>query len=260
LFDHLFLNLTAAEKIARRDLIDRNGSILDLVGDQFAALKHRASRSDADRLDQYATSIRELESNFANRKTWLDRNKPAFTLPEESALSEATVANRYNAIFDMVAYAFETDLTRVAAISFPNELNYTAVDGVHRSYHGCTHNGKVDAIINELVAIESFQIAQLSRCLKKLDAIKEPGADGTMLDHTIVLFGSGMGYGGTHSNRDLPILVVGGGFKHLGHVDARNASGVNLPLCNLYVTLLRRFGVQRDKFNVSNGAFDLGHA
>ena len=129
-----------------------------------------------------------------------------------------------------------------------------------RSYHGCTHNGKMEDVTNELVAIESFQIAQLSRCLKKLDAIAEPNADGSMLDHTVVLFGSGMGYGGTHSNRNLPILVAGGGFRHLGHVDTRSDAGENMPLCNLFVTLLQRFGIEREEFNLSTGAFsELSH-
>lgn len=72
---------------------------------------------------------------------------------------------------------------------------------------------------------------------KKLDAIGEPKSSGSLLDNTIVLFGSGMGYGGTDSNRDLPIIVAGGGFKHRGHVDTRDASGRNMPLCNLYVNL-----------------------
>ena len=82
-------------------------------------------------------------------------------------------------------------------------------------------------------------------------------AEGSMLDHTVVLFGSGMGYGGTHSNRNLPIMVAGGGFKHLGHFDAQSASGSNMPLCNLYVTLMQRFGIERDKFNTSTGTFGL---
>ena len=113
---------------------------------------------------------------------------------------------------------------------------------------------------SELVAIESFQISRLARCLKKLDSIQEPNSDGTLLDNTIVLFGSGMGYGGTHSNRNLPILVAGGGFKHLGHVDARDTSGKNMPLCNLYVALMQRFVIERDKFNTSTGKFELEFA
>lgn len=260
LFDHLFLNLTPEERSVRRKLIERNGSILDAVGEQFASLERSASKNDRERLDQYQTSIRELEKNFADRTSWIKRDKPGFDISEHFAQSEVTIENRYNAIFDMINYAFETDLTRVATIAFPTSLNYTDVQGVNRSYHGCTHNGKRENVTAELVAIESFQIAQLSRCLRKLDSIQEPNTDGTMLDHTIVLFGSGMGYGGTHSNRNLPILVAGGGFKHLGHVDTVSKSGVNMPLCNLYVTLLQRFGMARDKFNTSTGAFELAHA
>ncbi len=257
LFDHLFLNLTAEQRMVRRELIVRNGSILDVVGEQLAGLKRRAGRRDQRRLDQFATSIRELEGSLAARSEWIDRDKPKFNISRHFAGSETTVENRYNAIFDMIAYAFETDLTRVATVAFPNKLSYTGIDGVTRGYHACTHNGKKEEVIAELVAIESFQIEQLSRCLRKLDAIREPGSDGTMLDHTIVLFGSGMGYGGTHSNRNLPILVAGGGFRHPGHVDARIGGGANMPLCNLYVTLLRRFGVDRDRFNTSTGAFEL---
>ena len=260
LFDHLFLNLTEDEKKVRRDLIKHNGSILDAVGGQLASLKQRASPSDKQRLEQFATSVRELESSFADRASWVDRNKPTFDISEHFGGYDVTVENRYNAIFDMIAYAFQTDMTRVATVGFPNELQYTDVEGVTRSYHGCTHNGQNPQIIAELVAIESFQIAQLSRCMKKLEAIPEPNAEGSMLDHTIVLFGSGMGYGGTHSNRNLPIMVAGGGFKHLGHFDAASKNGVNMPLCNLYVTLLQRFGIERDKFNTSTGSFELSYA
>ena len=259
LFDHLFLNLTAKERQTRRELIERNGSILDAVGDQLTNLKRDGSISDKERLDQFETSIRELEHAFSDRVNWIDRDKPVYDILDHFKSFEVTVENRYNAIFDMIGYAFQTDLTRVATIAFPNELSYRDVDGVTRGYHACTHNGKKAEVIAELVAIESFQIAQLSRCLKKLDSIKEPNSEGTMLDNTVVLFCSGMGYGGTHSNRDLPILVAGGGFKHRGHVDARSSSGKNMPLCNLFVTLQHRLGIENDSFNTSTGSFDLGH-
>jgi len=256
LFDHLFLNLTSAEKEERRRMLHRNRSILDTVGNQFAGSLSAPSRFDRERLDQFQTSIRELERSLSDRTTWLDRDKPSFDL-SDSLVGETTIANRYDAIFDMIAYAFETDLTRVASIAFPAELNYTDIDGVNRSYHGCTHNGRGEDLVRELVAIESFQIARLARCLKRLDAIQDPNADGSLLDHTIVLFGSGMGYGGTHSNRNLPILVAGGGLQHRGHVDSRDNSGNNMPLCNLFVTLMQRFGIERDSFNTSTGMFEL---
>jgi len=260
LFDHLFLNLTPQQRAERRALLKRDGSILDTVGSQFASVLKNASATDRGRIEQFQTSVRELESAFANRETWLDRDKPSFDISGHFAEHEVTITNRYDAIFDMVAYAFQTDLTRVASVEFPRELSYTDVEGVTRTYHNTTHNGKREDITAEEVAIESFQIARLARCLKKLDSIKEPNGNGTLLDNTIVLFGAGMGYGGTHSNRNLPVFVAGGGFQHLGHVDVASNNGNSMPLCNLYVTLMQRFGIERDKFNLSTGKFDLKHA
>ena len=257
LFDYLFLNLSPNEKAARKNLFERNGSILDSIGSQFNDKMLSASKSDRGRVEQFQSALRELELSFSDRSTWLDEDKPTFDISGHFKQSEVTISNQYDAIFDMIAYAFETDLTRVASVEFPASIAYTDLDGVNRSYHGCTHNGRKEDLVDELVTIEAFQISRLSRCLRKLDSIKQPGSDGSLLDNTIVLFGSGMGYGGTHSNRDLPILVAGGGFEHLGHVDARDNSGNNMPLCNLYVTLMQRFGIQRDRFNTSTGKFDL---
>ncbi len=260
LFDHLFLNLTPHQRAERRRMLQHDKSILDTVGSQFSSLLKSASANDRERIEQFQTSVRELEGAFANRDTWLDRDKPKFDISEHYADHEVTVTNRYDAIFDMIAYAFQTDLTRVASVEFPRDLSYRDIDGVSRDYHSTTHNGRREEVIAEEVIIESFQIARLARCLKKLDAIKEPNGNGTMLDNTIVLFGSGMGYGGSHSNRNLPIVVAGGGFKHLGHVDVASKNGESMPLCNLFVTLMQRFGIERDKFNLSTGRFDLNHA
>ena len=116
--------------------------------------------------------------------------------------------------------------------------------------------GRLPSTVN----VQRLRRGQLSRCLEKLDSIVEPNGEGSMLDNTIVLFGSGMGYGGTHSNRNLPIMVAGGGFSHRGHVDARGTDGQNMPLCDLFVTLMQRFGIERDKFNRSTGAFELRYS
>ena len=256
MYDHLFLNLTKEQRQQQRQLLQQNGSVLDAVREQFAGVRKRASKNDQIRLDLYAHSLRELEGNMVDRQKWVDRDKPEFEFEPYFSGSDVTIHNHYNAVFDMVAYAFQTDLTRVATIGFSPELKYTDVKGVTRGYHACTHNGKKEDTVDELVSIEAFQIEQLSRCMKKLDEIPEPDAEGSMLDHTVVLFGSGMGYGGTHSNRDLPILVAGGGLKHCGHVDTRDRSGDNMPLCNLYLSLLHHFGIEYDQFNQSTGAFD----
>ncbi len=257
LYDHLFLNLSQKEKQAKHEMLRRNGSILDTVGGQLAAQTKTSSHNDRQRIDQFQTSVRELESTLSSRMNWLHRDKPNYNYRKNYGSSGVAIENDYDAIFDMIAYAFQTDLTRVASVEFPATVKYAELDGVNRSYHGCTHNGKKENVTSELVAIETFQVDRLSRCLKKLDAIKEPGGQGSMLDNTIVLFGSGMGYGGTHSNRNLPVFVAGGGFNHRGHVDARDASGRNMPLCNLYVSLMQRFGIERDHFNTSTGTFEL---
>lgn len=120
LFDHLFLNLSASERKTRRELIERNGSILDTVSDQLYSLRRNGTTADRVRLEQYETSVRELEGTFADRENWMDRNKPTYDISEHFKDYEVTVENRYNAIFDMIGYAFETDLTRVATIAFPN--------------------------------------------------------------------------------------------------------------------------------------------
>ncbi|MCG6158026.1 DUF1552 domain-containing protein [Rubinisphaera margarita] len=256
MYDHLFQNLTVQERQTAKQLLHQNRSVLDAVHEQFAGVRKRASRNDQVRLDLYANSLRDMEKNLVNREQWVDRDKPSLDLSEYFQGSDITIENDYNAVFDMVTYAFQTDLTRVAVVGYSPELNYTDVDGVNRGYHGCTHNGKKADTVAELVAIESFQVEQMARCLKKLDETPEPNADGSMLDYTVVLFGSGMGYGGTHSNKNLPILVAGGGLEHCGHVDTRDSSGNNMPLCNLYLTLLQHFGLEYEQFNQSTTAFD----
>lgn len=258
LYDFLFLNLTQKERVARQKLMQSNQSILDIVGDQLNSVRQKASSQDQHRLDQFSQSIRNLESNYAIRKAWIDREKPTYDLNRYSAQQPATLESKYDAVFDMIAYAFETDLTRVATVGFSAVTNFTELEGVNRGYHGCTHNGKQEDVVSELVGIESFQVRELSKCLKKLDSIQEPGSNGSLLDNTIVLLGSGMGYGGTHSNRNLPILLAGGGLKHVGHLDCRDSSGNNMPLCNLYLSVLQQFGVERDQFNTSTGTLDLG--
>ena len=261
LFDHLFLNLSADEKRVRRDLIERNGSIFDAVSGQFAQF------DDNGRVNRTSSDWTNLRLRSANWKAvspiaplWVDRDKPKFDISEHFSGYEVTVENRYNAIFDMIAYAFQTDMTRVASVGFPNELKYTDIEGVTRSYHGCTHNGQNEKIIAELVAIESFQIAQLSRCMKKLDAIPEPNADGIDARSHDCLVRKRHGIR-RHALQSQPADHGCRWWLQAPRALRRQSTnGVNMPLCNLYVTLMQRFGIERDKFNTSTGAFELAFA
>ncbi len=169
LYNDLFTSLDAKAKAREIMEINRNQSILDNVADQFADLKKSASQFDLDRLDQYETSIREFEQSLEKRGHWIDRDKPTYDFSTHYANGEHLIQNDYEAIFDMLTYAFETNLTRIATVAFPRTLEYTDIEGVTRGYHSVTHNGKSRDIVDELLAIERFQIEQLSRCLKKLD-------------------------------------------------------------------------------------------
>ena len=126
LFDHLFLNLTPVERARRAEILTRDRSILDTVGEQFKALMKKAGSPDRDRLDQFQTSLREMEKVLSGRRNWLKKDKPHF---EYSDTDGDGIEAGYNAIFDMLGYAFQTDLTRVASVEFPASLNYTDIEG-----------------------------------------------------------------------------------------------------------------------------------
>ena len=116
--------------------------------------------------------------------------------------------------------------------------------------------GKSSRVVSEIEAllkIESFQMEQLARFLDKLKTIEEPASDGSLLDRTMVLFGSGMGNGNSHVNKDLPVILAGGGFKLGEHKIFPSADRRRVPLCNLYLSMLQRFGVAADSFGTSTG-------
>ena len=120
------------------------------------------------------------------------------------------------------------------------------------SYHGYSHHGKAEENLQGLRVIETFQATEFSKFLNRLKNIKLASGQ-AMLDKTIVLFGSGMGNGSSHSNKNLPILVAGGGFKHAGHVVLPQEKSKRVPLSNLYVKLLQQFGIETERFGASSG-------
>ena len=163
-------------------------------------------------------SVLRSHLQFAPSTLWVDRDKPKFDISEHFSGFDVTVDNRYNAIFDMIAYAFQTDMTRVASVAFPNELKYTDIEGVTRSYHGLHAQRSKRRHHRRIGCHRVFSNRSIVTLPEEAGRDSGPlsNADGSMLDHTVVLFGSGMGYGGTHSNRNLPIMVAGGGFQAPG--------------------------------------------
>ena len=149
--------------------------------------------------------------------------------------------------------ALQTDSTRVITLAFTNlGKDNGGLPGVSHGYHTLSHHGQVKESIAELSIIETFHIAQFSRFLGKLKGIKEPGGQ-TLLDNTMALLGSGMSNANSHSNRDLPVVLAGGGFRHGEHKHYARKGRHSTPLCNLYLSMLQNFGLELDRFNTSNG-------
>ncbi|MEM9411677.1 MAG: DUF1552 domain-containing protein, partial [Planctomycetota bacterium] len=153
-------------------------------------------------------------------------------------------------MFDLTALALQTDSTRIVTLMLPSGGLRIEVGGKRfGDYHGVSHHGKDPAVVRQLVSIERMHTTSLARFLNRLK--DTPTDKGNLLDCTQVLFGSGLGNGSSHSNRDLPILVAGGGHKHKGHV--RGEDGTRLT--NLFVTMLRKMGLSVDSFADSDGDF-----
>ena len=153
-------------------------------------------------------------------------------------------------LYDLIALAIQTDSTRIATLEIGGGFE-SRYFGISKDYHALSHHGQLPENIASLLKLEEYQTQQFARFISKLKSI--PDGDGTLLDHTMVLFGSGMANANAHTNLNLPVILAGGGFKH-GEYRAMPTTGLGRrPLCNLYLSILQRFGVETDKFGISTG-------
>ena len=152
-------------------------------------------------------------------------------------------------LFDLITLALQTDSTRVATIEVPGAFDTGAVGIEAKGYHAYSHHGKDPALMAGMRKVERYQIEQTARFIQKL-------AGAGLLESTQILFGSGMGDGSAHTNRNLPILLAGGGFKHQTHVSMPVEAGRRVPLSNLYLTMAQRFGIETPSFGCSKGTLN----
>ena len=259
LFDLLFVKDSAAAiKKIEKDLKEQ-GSILDLLRDQTKQFERRTNPSDKRKLDEYLTAIREAEIKLQGMQSWLKTPKPSVEYDASgNAHSGTDYAFLAPMMFDLMFLAIKSDSSRVFTAGFGMHNRTIELDGVTGGYHGLSHHGNVPAKLRQLQVIDKFYFEQLSRFIDRLKntSLGNRG-DGTLLDKTMVLFGTGLGDAARHSNRDLPTVIAGGGFKHRGHVDAKQARGERTPLNNLYTTMLQNFGIEIDRFNNATGTLEL---
>jgi len=249
----------------------RRGSILDAVLDDAQSLSANLGNEDRGRLDQYLTAVREVEVRTERSDKWLDTPRPKIDPASQSHLNRDVslqmLGDYLRTMYDLIVLAFQTDMTRVATFSTGQEGQGPAIPeiGVKQDRHSLSHhNGNIE-LLNKLTASDEFNIKQFSYFLDRLGEVKD--ADGSLLDTTMALYGSGMAYGHSHGNASLPLILAGGnklGLKHGRHVDFNlikdfkgyekqagiyhQAVNEKAHLSNLLLTMAQRMDVPTEKF------------
>ena len=229
-------------------------SILDLVKTDADYLKRRVGARDREKLDRYFYSVRQVEKRLTQSSRWLDKPKPVVDYQLPSAPNQLDFVDRVPLYYDLMALALQTDSTRVVSLALADIGNNYGGFDISRGYHQLTHHGKVPEYITELSVIEQFHTGQVARFLEQLRAVREPNGK-TLLENSMVLFGSGMGNASSHSNKNLPLVLAGGGFRHGEHKSYfRDETGKEATLASkLFLSMLQRFGMEIDRFGTANG-------
>ena len=238
-FQTLFIQGKKDEVAANVEALQQGRSMLDFVGDQSKRLNRSLSKDDQRRMDQYCTSVRELERRLHSSEEWEYKPKPQVkaAMPEDIEDNREFV-KKTKLMFDVMKLALETDSSRIISLFIDTVV-----------IHNITHHGNRPEAIAELRSKEEGQFDVLNGFLSSLAETKEEGQ--TLLDRTMVLYGTPMGSANSHSNVNLPVLLAGGGFKHGQHL-AFNTQN-NYPLSNLYVSMLHRLGIEAKEFSTSKG-------
>jgi hypothetical protein len=239
LFQKLFVQGRPDEVAGNVEALRQGRSMLDFVGEQSKRLNRSLSKRDQSRMDEYFTSVRELEQRLHSAEEWEHKPKPSVAAKPPDDIEDAReFVAKTRLMFDVMKLALETDSTRIISLF----IDTTVI-------HNITHHGNRPEAIAELRAKEEAQFGALAGFLTALNDTKEQGE--SLLDRTMVLYGTCMGSANSHSNVNLPMLIAGGGFKHGRHLafDTQN----NYPLANLHLSMLHRLGIEANGFSTSKG-------
>ena len=249
-FKNMFVDGTPNEVKEQVQRLKQGQSIMDTLLTEAKDFQKGLGKQDRQKLDEYFNSVREVEQRLVKAEDWSRRAKPKVDVKSPVDIANAVeVPARVRLMIDLMHLALQTDSTRFITFAL-NGLNAVPViPGVTQDWHNLSHHGQDPAKLAELRVIELQQMQLFGELLTKLKSTQEEA--GTLLDHTIVMFGSNLGNASSHDNKNLPIIVAGGGFRHGQHL-AFNPQR-NPPLCNLYVQFLRRLGADVNAFGSSNG-------
>ena len=249
-FAKLFLDGTPDEVERQMQKLREGQSIMDTVQDEARSFMRRAGASDREKLDEYFTSVRELEERLVVSEAWVQKPKPKTEAkPPRDIDNGSDLIGRMRLLFDLIPLALQSDSTRLITVFLQGANAVPPVAGVTIDHHNLSHHGREPEKIAQLRLVETEQFRVFSGLLDALKKKREEGAP--LLDDTMVMFGSNLGNANSHDTRNLPILLAGGGFK-LGQHAAFDADK-NKPLCNLFVSMLQQLGVETDNFGSSTG-------
>lgn len=256
LFERLFVKDSASDREATLARYAERRSILDTVLGEAKRLERRLGAADKRKLDEYLGSVRATEQSVERLQAWIDRPKPE--VPETDLQLSSQPGNAHDrpmwidVMLELCYLAFITDSTRVISFEWSREAG--GFGGGGENHHELSHHGGDADMLTKLAVIDRFHVSRLARFLDMLSATSE--GDGTMLDRTAVLYGSGMnsGKGGEHSPKNLPLLVAGGsglGLTHGQHLAFAEES--HPPLSNVLLTLAQATGCETDRFADATG-------
>ena len=242
---------SGADSARMEYLLASNRSVLDGVVSEAKALERGVTASDRDKLGEYFSSVRDVEKRLRKQQLWLHRPVPKveYPLPEFDPISPNLALECESIMYDLMALALTTDSTRVLTFLIPGWSQVFNINGRNLSagYHGLSHHGNDPVRIADYDLVGIEHVKRFTGFLEKLKAAKD--ADGRrLLDTSAVLYGSGMGDANTHDNSNLPTVLVGGGFRHGWHRKYERDSPAPRLLGDLFITLMRGFGMEVESF------------
>jgi hypothetical protein len=252
-FEHLFGASDSTEREARLRRLRADRSLLDSVAEELAGLRRTLGRGDRSKLAGYLDSVRDIERRIQIAETQSDRELPAVAQP---AGIPAKFEDYAALMFDLMAVAFQADLTRVSTFLFGREKNVRTYPeiGIADPHHPTSHHLNMPARLERLSKINTFHVELLGRFLEKLRST--PDGDGSLLDHSMIVYGAGMSNSNAHVPANLPILLAGGGAG-----EVRGGRHVRLPadtpLANLHLTLIDKMGIAAERFGDSTSGLNV---
>ncbi|MFP6900465.1 MAG: DUF1552 domain-containing protein [Opitutales bacterium] len=243
----MFFEDTPEKRISQAERFKRQNSILDVVRDQAKSLNGELAKQDQQKLEEYFDSVRTLEKKIQQQEPWLERPKPKAPIAEPNPGNGTE--EQLKAMIEIIALALQTDSTRaITCVSGFANGDF----GLNGGYHGFSHHGERDEPVAALKKIEGFQISMMSHLIDLLKAQEDPINGGTLFDHTSILYGCGMA-SGTHSTKNMPLVLAGGGYKHGEHKVYPEPDGERVPAANLLLSILQNSGLEIDRFGSSAG-------